>query len=910
MEQLINKKTEYKNLISEYQSKILELENKIIHIEKEMAQFSDIEILDTLKLSKQQKEIVESKEQNILVVACPGSGKTHTLISRYINLVIKEKINSEEIILITFTKKAGMEMNERINNIIPNHLPYYVGSLHGLGYRLLQQHTKTSYTVIDEKDSNQILKDCTNLFITNEEDKIILNQITYIYDKVSTTYPINIDNTLKILNINVKYKKIINKILKEYNKQKKQQNLYDFNDLMIKFCELLDTGKLDNFINKIKYIFFDEYQDVNMIQNYILNKFNNKANIMVVGDDAQAIYAFRGSSVEYIWDFEKNFNNTKKYYLETNYRSTPAIVNFCQDIITHNTKQFKKNVISSQKEYGLKPQIYCHNNQIEQYKWVVNDIVEKQKKGISLKNMVVLARTNKPLKDIEVYFLNSKIQVIKSIGTSLLNKSYIKDFFAFLTIIINTKSIFHWKRILALHKNIGIEKSNYIVEQSEDIFKTIETLIKTNEIYKQNLENFYLVLKDINNTDNINKKISYIQLYLENLYKLRKDKNIESIMNDIQSILIFFKNTSIEDFVNNIYLNYEMEIKTDDILFLTTGHCAKGLEWEHVYIIDMTSKDFPSIRQNFYKYEANNCEEERRLFYVAASRAKKYLYINYYTENYNIYMSPFIRELNNNNYLSSNINQEICGKTGIISTDVNNYLRFNGYTKLSQLINTIPHNRTNIINSKDYLPIHCDLKYMYIVGNFMDYLIIKMINNHFPNLCYKFDLPLNNIYQNFPQNLYHTYKDCLIDWRDCLEDIYKIATFKIKKEEIIEEYNDILINEEMIKYYKILEKSLLNFIKNKKPKKIMTHINLNYKLFRAEADIIMDDMIIEMKCSTGDACTFPNVSQVLMYGYLLNKKNLNTDIKEICIFNSYDGCFDIFDSTNINYNLVKETIYI
>jgi DNA helicase-2/ATP-dependent DNA helicase PcrA len=919
MDEIIKLKKQYKSKISIYQTKILKLENEIINIDKQMANFSDMDILQTLKLSDQQREIVESKNKNILVVACPGSGKTHTLISRFIHLVVKEKIDPDDIILITFTKKAGMEMNERINNIIPNKQPHYVGSLHGLGYRLLQQNSKSSYTVIDDVDSHKLLRECMNFILAQEnfdedENSLISKNIIYIYDKISTCYPINVDETLKMLNINLKYKKVINKGLREYAKTKKKQNLYDFNDLMIQFCEYLDNGKFDSFINKIKYIFFDEYQDVNMIQNYILNKFKNKSNLMVVGDDAQAIYSFRGSSVQYIWDFEKTVDDTKTYYLETNYRSSSSVVNFCQDIINNNDKQFKKNVVSFKNDIGLKPQICCYNSQMEQYKFIAQDIINKNKNGISLKDMVILARKNSSLDAIEMELLKYKIPIIKSIGVSLLNKNHIKDFFAFLTVIVNPKSLIHWKRILALHKNIGMEKAKYIIEKNNNnILKGIKELIDTEEFYKNNILNLYELFDEINKTPVLNKKISLIQDYICYLYTIKKIQKLEDKLNDIKSILTYFNDTSIEDYINNIYLNCDMEVNMEETLFLSTAHGSKGLEWEYVYLIDMTSKDFPNIRQDFYKFESNNCEEERRLFYVAASRAKKYLTISYYKDNnpsYTVFKSPFVNELNKKLYLQHNImDDEKYGYTGIISKDVTNYLRFKGYNKLSKIFNNLEHTRKNLLTKNMYLPISNNLRYMFIIGNFMDYLIIKIIHNHFHEKCYKFDLPLNNQYPKFPSTLYHNYKDHLLDWRDMLEDIYLISTYKVKNKQIIEEYNDMLINDEMIEYYNILEKSIIKMIKNKSPKRIFTHFNLNHHPLRGEADIILDDTIIEMKCSTGDACTFSNLCQVLMYSYLANKKTLPSKIRNVSIFNSFDGTYDEINIKNINLEKIKDTIY-
>jgi DNA helicase-2/ATP-dependent DNA helicase PcrA len=600
-----------KNILAEiniYQKKLITLETELLEIEKKMSNFSETNINDSLSLNEQQKIIVESQNKNILVVACPGSGKTHTLISKYIHLVTKIKMDPSEIILITFTKKAGMEMNQRISNILPHKLPYYVGSLHGLGFKLLQEYNKISYTILDENDSHILLRKAADNILDDytledDEKELLRKQIIYIYDKVSTNYPLNLLETITKLSISAKYKNVITNILKEYKIIKKNQNIMDFNDLMIQLCQLLGTKKITDFVNNIKYIFFDEYQDVNPVQNYILSCFK-KSNIMVVGDDAQAIYAFRGSSIKYIWDFEKNFSEDNKiYYLETNYRSTPSIVNFFQDIISNNTNQFKKNVKSNHIELGMKPYIMAHNSNIEQYKWIADDINNKYKSGIPLQNMVVLSRTNGALDMLEHELITRSIPVVKSIGISLLNKQHVKDFIAFLIILTNPKSLIHWKRVLSLHKNIGLTKANDIINKYEnDIINGI----------KNNSDSLYTFFMNINSLKEQNKSIkeqlNLVQTYLFTLWENNNDKNIDIRKNDIIKLLTYMSKQltqTIEDFLNQIHLNLELD-SYDDCLFLSTVHGSKGLEWEYVYIIDMDCKNFPNVRQAYYKDEIDN----------------------------------------------------------------------------------------------------------------------------------------------------------------------------------------------------------------------------------------------------------------------------------------------------------------
>jgi DNA helicase-2/ATP-dependent DNA helicase PcrA len=932
---IMSKKKELKEELLVCQRKMLEIETEIMKLETKLARFTEMNIADTLVLSPQQKAIVESKEKNIMVIACPGSGKTHTLVSRYIHLVTKMKVDPNNVILITFTKKAGMEMSERINNIIPNKPPNYVGSLHGLGFRLLQQYNKVGYTVLDETDAHTLIRKCADKMLENsglEDDEVgmLRKQIVYIYDKISTCYPQNLTDTIKNLSISAKYKAVITSILKEYKNTKKNQDLVDFNDLMISFCQLLGTKKITPFLESAKYIFFDEYQDVNPVQNYILGCFKNHSNIMVVGDDAQAIYAFRGSSVKYIWDFEKNFDNVKTYYLETNYRSTPAIVNFFQDIISHNINQFKKNVQSVQTEQGLKPCIVCHKSMqdidksklyhstdnikvtSDQYKDVANDIAMKRASGIPLKKMVVLARKNSALDRLEHELIRHSIPVVKSIGISLLNKVHVKDFIAFLTILTNKKSSIHWKRILALHRHIGIVRANEIVEYDEDKYENIMDAIKDNN----HLTHFYNNMNMIQNKP-VSEQIHMVMNYLTQLWTNNNETNMETREKDIMNLMMYMKqmsNQTIDEFINNIHLNLEID-NYDDSLFLSTVHGAKGLEWEHVYIIDMDNVNFPNVRQAYFRDEIDNSMEERRLFYVAASRAMKYLYIHYSPDKTSdIIISPFVRELSVDNYLGMNIvhsSKELYKFTGNVSEDVRNYIRFFGYNEPVKMILSVPSVRTNI-GLKTELPAPATLKTKKIAGNMMDLLAMKMIYCNFPNITQGFELPQNN-HRKLPEKVYHNYIDKYTDWRNILTDIFYISTIDCKPEDI-DIWKAYLISDTAKTYYTTVEKGLVRFIndiiKNKEDNTIRLQMNVNYEKIKGRVDLIVNDTLVEMKTASDDACTFPAVCQAFIYGYLLFKNNIT--INNIAIMNLWDGTLDTFDMNNNNlfkYKKFRRVIY-
>ena len=483
---------------------------------------------------------------------------------------------------------------------------------------------------------------------------------------------------------------------------------------------------------------------------------------------------------------------------------------------------------------------------------------------------------------------------------------------AFLTVIANKKSLFHWKRILGLHKHIGIVKANHVIEYSQNnnlsVIESLESLLTNDEYYKKHLGNFNKALKDIGKERSLILKLHIALDYLSHIWKINRVKNIEDKVEDITQLLSYLNTSTIEDYINNIYLNCEISTDIEDSLYLSSVHGSKGLEWEYVYVIDMNNKDFPSIRQNYFKYEMDNCEEERRLFYVASSRAKKYLTITYHQDLHpknTIMLSPFIRELNKKNYLGSNIFIPKLDHTNKISVDINNYIRAKGYKKLSALINKLPHTRTNINTyCKCDLPLPLNIKQYYIIGNFMDYLIAKMLLTNFPKKVKNFDLNLMHYSLQFPENIYYQYKDKLIDWRDMLSEIYYIATYN---KNIYFDYKEYLLSDDAIKYYIQLEKSLRKFINSINPKVIQCHMNVSYGNIRGELDLLLDDHIIEIKSTQNEACTFSSICQALMYGYLLKKKDMS--FKKISIYNSINGTFDTFDVTKFNSIKYKKLLY-
>ena len=918
MDELIEKRQQLIDKISKYNAKLFNLQNELYNIEQLIVQSDHKEIMETLTLNEQQLQVINSKDKYTLVIACPGSGKTHTLISMYIKLIVEDKINPDNVLLITFTKKAGQEMSGRLSSLVPTKLPAYVGSLHGLSYRVLQEYKNINYTVLDEKESKNIIKELCDDFldIDDSETFLIKQKIVSIIDTASSSYPFNLHEVLKKMCLE-KLNDKIDLIYTKYQEKKTNENLIDFNDLMLSFSHFLDTEESTDFKNKIKFIFFDEYQDVNPIQHYILSKFKGFARIMVVGDDAQSIYAFRGSSVNYILNFPNEFTPNKMYLLEKNYRSTNQIITYFQDIISKNTNQYKKDVISVSPNNGIKPVIIAFTDNKQRNQWIINDILKNKENGISLSKMVILARKNDSLDKIEIELVKQGITVIKHNGLSILDKHHVKDFLAFIILLINNKSSIHWKRILSLHLNVNL--AHDIIESSRNnglsIKETIKKLKDTQVSYSNSLKELdgvfdFLTNQKSNDVD----KARYILSYLERIWSLKNkyDNHLEEKIKDILLLISYLSQSTMKDFINELYLNQSIEINLDNTIYLTTIHGSKGLEWEYVYLIDVDSDTFPSAKYGYYLDEGDEIEEERRLFYVACSRAKYNLVITY---NFNLNpsslltMSPFIREINKDYYTGVNVDYTSYGMSGVISIDVNNYLKYYGFSKIYPILKNIKCER-KVLHGGFEIPKYLD-KFKYsrlVISNFIDFLIAKMMQINFSKQIKKFELNIIYKLEKFPQKIRQNYIDELNDWRNLLEDIFFIATYNIKDEgSIFNDLKNLLINNTIYSYYNEMSEKLYKFISESNPKEINSHYNVTHAKIKGEIDILVDNKIFEIKTNQGEIATMTNIIQTLLYGYLLNKKERIID--EIILYNPLTGEINLFDTKDFNFKKISSIIY-
>lgn len=632
------------------------------------------------ELNQEQLNVVLNAEGACLVLAGAGSGKTRTLVYRLAYL-LESGIEPEEILLMTFTNKAAQEMSSRVEELLglyPKGL--WAGTFHHIGNKILRKHIKklgytSSYTIMDEGDAYDLINNIIGS-IDIQKDKyfpkarVIKNIISF-----ATNAGVSIETAINkrfnfLENETVDWIKIINT---RYKTKKKELNVLDYDDLLVLWLKLLEEHPdfLESLSKTFKYILVDEYQDTNHIQASIIKKLANyHKNILVVGDDAQSIYSFRAADIKNILSFPNIFEDTKTFRLETNYRSTPEILALANASIANNTEQFSKNLKPSQPS-GNKPIIAGVNNTEQQAKFVTQKILELNDEGLPLNKIAILIRADYHALELELQLNKKSIPYIKRGGMKFFEQAHLKDMVAFLKIIQNPQDQIAWTRVLLLQPSIGKATAVKITSRllDSDLANIIsnEYGLRTKALKSwQNLQQLFNRILTIDQ-----KQISQIlEIILEDNYTDYAHSSFDNAQKRIEDIEQFInfsdKYNSLGTFLSDITLseNFQTQGATEtqqqkEQIILSTIHQAKGLEWDSVFVIHLASGQFPHNKSIENRLEF---EEERRLFYVATTRAKKELYLLYPITLYShstgmTFANPseFIRELDPILYDEGNI---------------------------------------------------------------------------------------------------------------------------------------------------------------------------------------------------------------------------------------------------------------
>jgi DNA helicase II / ATP-dependent DNA helicase PcrA len=614
------------------------------------------------KLNSAQLEVVIQKKGPMLVIAGAGSGKTRTLVYRAIRL-IEDGINPENILLLTFTRKAAGEMLRRASRVLDERCSNISGgTFHSFANMILRRYAKligfaSNFSILDRKDAEDVIGFVRTDMGFHKSKERFPNKET-ISDVISKA--VNKDCPVgRILKEGYPHfaenSKDIIKIQKEYSSYKKNRSIMDYDDLLLYLEKLLSANddirsKLSNFY---RYIMIDEFQDTNKLQARIAYSLaSNHQNIMVVGDDSQSIYSFRGANFKNIMDFPKKYKDAQIIKLEQNYRSTQPILDFTNEIIRFAKESYRKTLFTN-KEGEQKPVYIESQDDNYQSKFIVQRILELREEGVSLSDIAVLFRSSWHSMDLEIELMSHNIPFVKYGGLKFTEAAHIKDILAYLKVAYNPMDSVSWHRILLLIEGIGPQTTSNLVGGIVDDGKGIEYLNESSyssRKYSGDLEKLYLILRMISGTKSpLSDKVKAVIGIYDPIMKEKYD-DFNKRVNDVNSLeIIAQRYKELEDFLVDLTLEplderqtrTEPEDKDEDKLILSTIHSAKGLEWHTVFIISLIDGYIPST---YALFTAEEIEEERRLLYVAATRAKQNLYLvkpdiksvggNYYERTY------------------------------------------------------------------------------------------------------------------------------------------------------------------------------------------------------------------------------------------------------------------------------------
>ena len=598
-----------------------------------------------IELNKSQYDAVMHSNGAALVIAGAGTGKTRTLTYRVARL-IEDGIAPQSILLLTFTRKASAEMIKRSTMLLDGRCEEVSGgTFHSFAAKVLRQYSKvigytSSFNIMDMSDSNDVISLIrSDLNIAGNKRRfpqkntlgnifsLSVNKRQSIEDTIEESYSFYSD-----------IKNEIEFIFEEYEKYKKKHNIMDYDDLLVNLLKVMkETPKILAELNlKYKYVMVDEYQDSNKLQHEIaLHLAGKSRNLMAVGDDAQSIYSFRGANFQNIMFFPESFENCAIYKIEENYRSTSQILDVTNVIIKESLFKYDKTLTSPRQ--GELPKIIEAGDERMQSQFIVQQVLEYREQEIELSDMAVLFRSGFHSFDLEIELERANIPFRKFGGLKFIETAHIKDVIAYMRILSNPQDAISWQRSLMLLDGIGPRSTSKIINEISAGRISIDDFSHLSEIgmNKKNVVELFEILQKINNSKiSIGDKCALLVEYYRPILQSKHD-DWQKRFNDLQifiGIAERYKDLSL--FLNDIALDpptesvsgLDPEDKEEEYLNLSTIHSAKGLEWKVVFIIWALEGKFPSAKA---ADNLDTIEEERRLFYVAATRAKDQLYITY-----------------------------------------------------------------------------------------------------------------------------------------------------------------------------------------------------------------------------------------------------------------------------------------
>ena len=607
-------------------------------------------------LNPSQIQAIETINGPVLIMAGAGSGKTRVLTHRYAHLVKHHNVDVEQILAITFTNKAAEEMKSRISNLLNLKIsPKWISTFHSLCVKILRIHGdkigyKSNFTIYDQSDSNKVIRNCMS------ENNVDLKQYS---PKRFQAHISNLKNSMispgeALENAESFFEVKVAEIYSSYEKKLMIANSMDFDDLLIKTVELLQTNEsiLKFWSNKFQFIMVDEYQDTNFVQYKLVELLgSNNKNVCVVGDSDQSIYAFRGADIRNIIEFEKDFSNATVIQLDKNYRSSKKILNLANSVISNNPRKIEKNLWTDNED-GLDISSFRFRSEKDEARWVaeeVKSLIDSSKEN----EIAIFYRTNSQsrLFEEELRMLNINYKVIGSVR--FYDRKEIKDIISYLQFLVNDSDTVAFERIVNVPRR-GIGESTvkkirvYLNETGKSIFEALESIEEIKNIsprIKGSLSEFKNLITDLKSyslqgPSKTIQKVLELTGYKMSLIKegtlesQMRIENIEELLNSAFSFENLYEEDidepygMLRDYLESIALFSETDKLEDaDRVLLMTLHNAKGLEFPYVFMTGMEENLFPHERSS--QGDNSEIEEERRLCYVGITRAEKKLYLTH-----------------------------------------------------------------------------------------------------------------------------------------------------------------------------------------------------------------------------------------------------------------------------------------
>ncbi len=637
------------------------------------------------ELNSEQLEVVYASEGPLLVIAGAGSGKTRALTYR-VSRLIEDGVDPSDILLLTFTNKAAREMLSRVEQLVTiDTRRIWGGTFHATGNRLLRQYGeplgyRSNFTILDGEDAKEMMESAiSSLGIKTLEKRfpkgdVLLDIYSFV---INTRTPLELHLEQNFPHFAIYREEMVN-VFRRYKERKRQANAMDFDDLLVNWKLLLDEHPevSEGLKRKFRYILVDEYQDTNRLQAELVDMMASvRRNVMVVGDDAQSIYSFRGASFENILTFPLRFPDAQIFKLETNYRSTRQILDLANRSIEKNRFQFRKELRAVRGD-GPDPAVVGVDDVFEQASFVAQRILELRDEGEKLSDIAVLYRSHYQSLELQMELSRRLIPYEIRSGVRFFEQAHIKDVISYLKIMANTRDELAWKRVLKLYPKVGEKTAAEVWARISEAVNPLERYLRGVEAGGRGVGPGLSSLRDILrilDSDAMRRNPSEaIRIVVERGYAdyaRAKFANSQARLDDLEQLSQYaLRYDDVEQFLNEVALANPLAGEDvavvgpeDEKIVLSSVHQAKGLEWRVVFVIWLADGRFPSQRAlrvpgGIVRIEPNRIhealpllegatddatpaadgsielvipgeEEERRLFYVAATRAKQELYL-------------------------------------------------------------------------------------------------------------------------------------------------------------------------------------------------------------------------------------------------------------------------------------------